>query len=165
VRLCTPQIAPTIAMSLLGGAADRKELWSVSSLPEAVALYGFAPTDRITRREQVTIFHDIARSIAAKKEELVIAGEYSSIKELDLRLQSLRTAFQQLQLQDVAADSAKQQALYADARGKILQVGLYTECVMSVFGMCMHELGRYARYCQNTARYARYCSICSVRLY
>jgi hypothetical protein len=109
-------------MSLLEGAAERRDLWSVSSLPEAVALYGFALTDRIPRREQVTIFQDIARSIAAKKEELVIAGQYSSIKELDVRLQSLRTAFQQLQLQDVAADSAKQQALYTDARGKILQL-------------------------------------------
>jgi hypothetical protein len=28
------------------------------------------------------------------------------------------------------------------------EVGLYTECIMSVFGICMHELGRYARLCR-----------------
>jgi hypothetical protein len=28
-----------------------------------------------------------------------------------------------------------------------LLLGLYTERIMPVFGMYMHELGRYARYC------------------
>jgi hypothetical protein len=42
----------------------------------------------------------------------------------------------------------------------VVLIGLCTECFLSVFGMSMHELGRYARYCS----VLRHGSVCSVSL-
>ena len=100
---------------------DRDGLWSVTSLEQAVAHFGYAPRDTIPRRDQVLIFQAVSKAIVCKKQQLVHEGDYATVKMLDTNITLLKAAFQQLQIRDIHAENERQQALYDSASRTVLQ--------------------------------------------
>jgi hypothetical protein len=47
---------------------------------------------------QVTIFMAVKRAIEGKKRELVLVGDYETVKALDAKLDAMHAQFQQLQV-------------------------------------------------------------------
>ncbi|CAM9277712.1 unnamed protein product [Chrysoparadoxa australica] len=92
--------------------ADAGKLWRCTTLDEVVGQFGYAPGDRIPRRDQVMIFKRLERAIVGKKAELVEAGNYVQIMQLDDTLEKLRHQFQDLQMRDARKDHAYQKNLF-----------------------------------------------------
>eukprot|EP00903_Cladosiphon_okamuranus_P010376 g9815.t2 len=105
---------------MLSGEATVANLWSVCTIQEAVGKFGYAPGDRIPRRDQIKIFERVHEAISAKKLELVADGRYEEVVRLQETLCKLKEQFQKLQLTDVDKDQAKQRALYNKAREKCM---------------------------------------------
>ncbi|CAN0172306.1 unnamed protein product [Ectocarpus sp. 12 AP-2014] len=103
---------------VLSGEGKVAELWSVSTAEEAVGKFGYAPGDRIPRRDQIKIFERVHEAISLRKLDLVAGGRYEEVVKLQETLCVLKAQFQKLQLTDVGNDQTQQRALYNKAQKK-----------------------------------------------
>ncbi|CAM9559957.1 unnamed protein product, partial [Laminaria digitata] len=107
-----------LGSDVLSEEAKVADLWSVRTAQEAVGKFGYAPGDRIPRRDQIQIYERVHEAVCAKKVELVAGGSYEEVVRLEETLCSLKKQFQKLQLTDVDSDQTRQRALYKGAQKK-----------------------------------------------
>ncbi|CAM9540113.1 unnamed protein product, partial [Discosporangium mesarthrocarpum] len=104
----------------LRGDAEVTGLCSVRNVEEAVEKFGYAPEDRIPRRDQIRIYERVHAAISRRKLKLVALGRYNELVELDKNLRNIKQGFQDLQLKDMSKDQERQRALYRAAQKKVV---------------------------------------------
>ncbi|CAM9213846.1 unnamed protein product, partial [Scytosiphon promiscuus] len=105
---------------MLSGQSKVADLWTVLTAEEALTKFGYAPGDRIPRRDQIKIFERVHEAVSVKKLELVGDGRYEEVVRLQKTLCQIKEQFQQLQLSDVDKDQTEQRFLYGGATKKCM---------------------------------------------
>lgn len=96
------------------------ELSSVVDLPDALNRFGFDLTDKIERRELVTIYSKIKKAMDAEIFHLAnVLGHYTAAKEMKQRQLKIRKEFDDLQLNGVRRNIVEQDELFEKASNRL----------------------------------------------
>jgi hypothetical protein len=87
-----------------------------STVQEAYLAHGLAADDKIDRREQVLMFRNVEREMEGELKRLMEDGHFDRAKTLGARLESLRSQFGGLQLQDEVGRQDRQKKLFTKAK-------------------------------------------------